>query len=227
MPDAMARYGVLMTTLHVILGSTRDTRAGERVAAWVLRHAQAHGGFDVELIDLRDWPLPMFQEHLGTIGDITDPTYSEPIVKQWNAKLSGADAFLVVTAEYLHSIPGVLKNAMDSIFLSYAFRNKPLGAVGYSVAAAGGARAVEQLMLIAIECEAAPLRNTVLIPHVGAAFDEAGNPRDPMTTAALTITLDDLAWWSGALGTARAAGSLPPGNARIRAAMARLAAATP
>ena len=169
----------------------------------------------------------MFQEHLGTIGDIRDPTYSEPIVKRWNAKLSGADAFLVVTAEYLHSIPGVLKNAMDSIFLSYAFRNKPLGAVGYSVAAAGGARAVEQLMLIAIECEAAPLRNTVLIPHVGTAFDDAGNPRDPMTTAALTITLDDLAWWSGALATARAAGSLPPGNARIRAAMARLAAPTP
>ena len=123
----------------------------------------------------------MFQEHLGTIGDILDPTYSEPIVKRWNAKLSSADAFLVVTAEYLHSI----------------------------------------------ECEAAPLRNAVLIPHVGAAFDDAGYPRDPMTTAALTITLDDLAWWSGALATARAAGSLPPGNARIRAAMARLAAPTP
>ena len=135
-----------MTKLQIILGTTREGRNGERVAPWVVRRAEAHGGFEVELIDLRDWPLPIFQEHLGTIGNIANPTYSDPIVKRWNTKLKEADAFIVITPEYLHSVPGVLKNAMDSIFLSYAFRNKPFAAVGYSVApAAAGPRQIDRI----------------------------------------------------------------------------------
>ena len=87
---------------------------------------------------LRDWPLPMFGEHFGTIGDFQDPTYSDPIVKRWNQKIEEADAYLVLTPEYNHSIPGVLKNAIDSVFMSFAFRNKPLAVVGYSGGIAGG-----------------------------------------------------------------------------------------
>lgn len=214
-----------MTKLQIILGTTREGRNGERVAPWVVRRAEAHGGFEVELIDLRDWPLPIFQEHLGTIGNIANPTYSDPIVKRWNTKLKEADAFIVITPEYLHSVPGVLKNAMDSIFLSYAFRNKPFAAVGYSVAPAAAARAVEHLMLIAIESEAAPLRNTVLIPNVANAFNENGDPKDPGTEAAMQILLEDVAWWSKALTPARAAGSLPPGTFRMRAYVAKAQAA--
>ena len=214
-----------MTKLHIILGSTRENRNGERIAPWVVKRAREHGGFEVELIDLRDWPLPIFQEHLGTIGDIADPTYSDPIVKRWNAKIKEGDAFIIITPEYLHSVPGVLKNAMDSIFLSYAFRNKPIGAIGYSVAAAAGARAVEHLMHIAIECEAAPLRNTVLIPNVANAFDPDGDPKDPGTEAALQILLEDVTWWSNALAPARTAGSLAPGTFRMRAYLAKAQAA--
>ena len=206
-----------MTKLQIILGTTRESRNGERVAPWVVKRAKEMGGFDVELIDLRDWPLPIFQEHMGTIGNIADPTYSDPIVKRWNAKLKEADAFIVITPEYLHSVPGVLKNAMDSIFLSFAFRNKPFAAIGYSVAAAAGARAVEHLMLIAIESEAAPLRNTVLIPNIAGAFGQDGAPKDPGTEAALQILLEDVAWWSNALAPARTAGALPPGTFRMRA----------
>lgn len=207
--------------LQIILGSIRPTREVERVAPWVLRRAEAHGEFQAETIDLRDWPLPHFAEHLGSIGDFADPTYSDPLVKRWNAKIREADAYLFVTPEYNHSVPGVLKNAIDSVFVSFAFRNKPVGAVGYSVGIAAGSRAIEHLAHIMIETEAAPLRNTVLIPKVGEAFDEAGDPTDPATEAALQIVLDDLAWWGHALREAREEGELLPGSFRMMAAMSR------
>jgi len=211
-----------MLNLKIIIGSTRPTRAADRVAPWVIERAKAHGEFDVEVLDLRDWPLPPFQEHMGSIGDFADPTYSEPIVRRWNRTLKEADALLVITAEYLHSIPGTLKNAFDSVFVSWALRNKPLAAVGYSNGIAAGVRAVEHLMHVAIECEMVPLRNTVLIPKVEAAFDDKGEPLDPPTTIAMNVMLEDLKWWGSLLARGRAEGELAPGVLRARAAMARM-----
>ena len=208
--------------LQIILGSTRPERVIDRVGSWVESTARAHPGFDqVTLLDLRDWPLPMFAEGRGTIGDIADPTYSDPLVKRWNQTLKQGDAFLIITPEYLHSVPGVLKNALDSVFVSFAFRNKPATFVGYSVGHAAGARAVEHLAHIAIESELVPLRNTVLIPKVDQAFDDQGRPLDPVTDVALGIALEDLAWYAEALGAARAKGQLPPAMARMMAAMHR------
>jgi NAD(P)H-dependent FMN reductase len=142
--------------LLVIMASTRPTRLADQVAPWVVCRAEAHEAFSVGVIDLREWPLPIFGEHLGTIGDFADPTYSKPVVKRWNATIREGDAFLCVTPEYNHSIPGVLKNAVDSVFVRFGFRTKPATAVGYSVGIAAGARAVEHLAQILIEAEAAP-----------------------------------------------------------------------
>ncbi len=211
-----------MLKLKILLGSTRPTRSADLVAPWVLERASAHGAFDIEVLDLRDWSLPMFQEHLGTIGDFNDPTYSDPVVRQWNRTLKEADALLIVTPEYLHSVPGVLKNALDSVFVSFALRNKPLADVGYSSGIAAGVRAVEHLMHIAIESEMVPLRDTVIIPHVATAFDAHGVPVDPMTDIAMTVMLDDLAWWGALLAQGRAQGELVPGAFRMRAAMAAI-----
>jgi NAD(P)H-dependent FMN reductase len=209
-----------MHKLQIIVGSTRPTRAADRVVPWLVERASEHGAFDVELLDLRDWQLPFFQEHMGTIGDFADPTYSEPVVKAWNTKVAEGDAYLIVTAEYNHSVPGQLKNAIDSVFVSWALRNKPVAFVGYSGGIAAGTRAVEHLALIAIEAEAVPLRNTVLIPFVADAFGDDGRPTNRATEIALSITLDDLAWWSTVLTRARAEGELPPGSIRARAAAA-------
>ena len=209
-----------MLNLKIIVASTRPTRVADLVVPWVVESATAHGAFEVEVLDLRDWPLPMFQEHLGTIGDFADPTYSEPIVREWNRKLKGADALMVVTAEYGHSIPGVLKNAFDSVFVSFALRNKPIAAVGYSIGVAAGVRAVEHLFDVAIESEMVPLRDTVLLSKVGSAFDDQGVPIDFGTRIAMTIMLDDLAWWGELLAYGRANGELPPAAFRVRAAMA-------
>jgi NAD(P)H-dependent FMN reductase len=182
-----------MPKLQVIVGTTRPTRAADRVLPWVVERAKGHGVFEVEVLDLRDWRLPFFQEHVGTIGDFSDPTYSGPVVRSWNRKVAEGDAFLIVSAEYNHSVPGELKNAIDSVWVSFGFRNKPIGFVGYSGGIAGGARVVEHLALIAVEGESVPLRSSVLIPFVTDAFDEDDKPKNPVTDIALGITLDDLA----------------------------------
>ncbi|HLW94296.1 MAG TPA: NAD(P)H-dependent oxidoreductase [Solirubrobacteraceae bacterium] len=210
-----------MNKLQIIVGSTRPTRAAERVFPWIAEQAAQHGSFDVEVIDLRDWNLPFFQEHVGTIGDFANPTYSEPAVKAWNEKLAEGDAYLVVTAEYNHSVPGELKNAIDNVFVSFALRNKPMAFVGYSGGIAAGTRAIEHLALIAVEAEAVPLRNSVLIPFVGDAFDADGGPVNPATANALSIVLDDLSWWADALSQARAEGELPPAAFRSRVPVAQ------
>jgi NAD(P)H-dependent FMN reductase len=215
-----------MSKLHVIIGSTRPTRSSDLVVPWVVSRAAGHESFDVEVIDLRDWPLPLFAEHLGTIGDFSDPTYSEPSVKAWNNKIKEADAYIVVTPEYNHSLPGVLKNAIDNLFLSFAFRNKPIAAVGYSAGIGAGIRAIEHLAHVVIEAEAVPLRNTVVIPFVTTAFNANGEAIDRAANASLDVMLDDLAWWSRALKAARSAGELVPGAFRLRAAMAAAEAAS-
>jgi NAD(P)H-dependent FMN reductase len=209
-----------MSKVLVIVGSTRPGRAADLVAPWIISQARAQEGFDVEVADLRDWPLPMFAEHPGTIGDINDPTYSEPIVRAWNKTVKQADAYIVVTPEYNHSIPAVLKNAIDTVWLSFGFRNKPVAAVGYSGSVGAGIRAIEHLAHVFIEAEAVPVRNTVVIPYVRTAFGEGGEPVDPETRIRLQVMLDDLAWWSSALEKARAEGELAPGTLRVRAAQA-------
>ncbi len=209
-----------MSKLLVIVGSTRPGRAADRVLPWLTRKVSEHEAFDAEIADLRDWPLPIFAEHLGTIGDFADPTYSEPLVKAWNNKIKSADAYLILTPEYNHSAPGGLKNAIDTVWLSFGFRNKPVAFVSYAGGQTGGVRAIEHLAHVFIETESVPVRNSVVIPNVHEAFDEQGEPRNPVTGIAADVMLDDLAWWSAALEKARAGGELVPGSFRIRAALA-------
>src|SRR5205085_4638871 len=138
--------------------------------------------------------MSSYAETMATIGDFANPTYSEPIVRQWNRTIAEGDAFIFITPEYNHSFSGVLKNAIDSVIASWAFRNKPAAFVAYSGGPVGGARAVEQLALVLIEAEMVPLRNTVLIPAAHAAFDDYAQPTNPQTDVALEILLEDLAW---------------------------------
>ena len=211
-----------MSKLHIIIGSTRPHRAADLVAPWVIDRAQNHGGFDVEVLDLRDWALPIFEETFETVGDFSNPSYSSPVVRSWNKKIAEGDAFLVITPEYNHSVPAVLKNAIDSVFVSFAFRNKPIAAVGYSGGVAGGVRAIEHLAQIAVEAEMVPLRTATIFPQVFEAFTADHEPVNPVAEISLRIALDDLKWWSEILEIARANGQLPPAAFRIQAAAAAL-----
>jgi len=204
--------------LKIIVGSTRDGRASDRVLPWITSRAQEHGSFDVDVLDLRDWPLPMFQETFATVGNPRDPVYSEPVLKRWNQRIAEGDAFIFVTPEYNHSVPAVLKNAIDNVFVSFAFRNKVAAFVGYSGGVGAGVRVVEHLVHICVEAELMPLRSTVLVPNVGGAFDDDGAPVNPAANLAASIMLEDLAWWGNLLHTARL-GEVPP-PAAMRALVA-------
>ena len=210
-----------MLKLQVIIGSTRSGRNADSVCRWFVPVAQSHGAFEVETLDLRDWALPFFQETIATVGDFNDPTYSDPLVKRWNEKIKEADAYIIVTPEYNHSVPAVLKNAIDSVFFSYGFRQKPIAFVGYSLGSTAGVRAVEHLNQIMLETEAVPVRTPTLIPLVTNAFDAQGQPTNSALNVTLTVMLDDLAWLARSLKAARAAGTPPPAGVRIRAATAR------
>lgn len=187
-----------MAKLHIIIGSTREKRIGATVAAWAHRRAQEKG-LDTELVDLRDWPLPFYNEVAGP-KDLKG-NYSVDIAKQWAKKVGEADGFLIVTAEYNHGYPAVLKNALDYVYEEW--NGKPVAFVGYGGIAAG-ARSVEQLRTVAIELQMVPLRSAVHIPFVSRAFDAQGNAADERMNANLDATIADLDAWATKLKSLRA-----------------------
>ena len=97
-------------------------------------------------------------------------------MKRWNQRSASGDVYLFVTPEYNHSMPAVLKNAIDSVFASFGFRNKAAAFVSYSGGIAAGVRAIEHLAAVAVEAEMMPLRSAVIVPFVSTAFDEHGAP---------------------------------------------------
>lgn len=206
--------------LQIIAGSARSHRAIEPVLTWVRKTALAHDGFsDVEVLDLREWHLPMFDEGPAAFGP--EPSYTQERVEQWNRRIGEGDAYVFVTPEYNHSIPAVLKNAIDSVYGSFAFRHKPAAFVGYSAGPMAATRAIEHLALVAVELEMMPLRNTVLIPRIGDTFSDDG-PLERSPDFALEVMLDDLAWWSSLLKGARDK-QLSPGALRLYQKLSTLA----
>ncbi|APR84857.1 putative reductase [Minicystis rosea] len=192
--------------LQIVIGSTRDGRNADHIVEWIVPIARET--FEVEVLDLRDWKLPMFQETLATLGDLMNPTYTEPVVTKWNQKIHEAEAFVMITPEYNHSVPAVLKNAIDSVVYSFAFRNKPVAFVGYSTGIAAGVRAVEHLNQIMLEAEAIPVRTQVLFPMIHSAFDAEGKP-SPAIEKSARVAFEDLAWLGHTLKAGRATQPIP------------------
>jgi len=188
----------------VILGSTRDGRYGDKPAHWITEKLRADVRFDPELVDLRDWPLPFFDQARSP-ARVTDGNYGHDVANRWGAKVASADGFVIIAAEYNRGYTAVLKNALDWVYREW--NRKPVTFVGYG--AVGGSRAIEQLRTVAIELEMAPIRRAVHLPtDVFRATMSATAPADPAlfapADAVAKLMLDDLAWWTEALATARA-----------------------
>jgi NAD(P)H-dependent FMN reductase len=192
------------TTPHiqVILSTGREGRFSEKVGAWAMHRLAARGDLEVELIDLRDHPLPFFDQVIPPALGRRD--YPDDVAR-WAETVERADGFILVTAEYNHGYPALLKNALDHAFPE--FNRKAAAFVGYGNV--GGARAIEQLRLVAVEFEMAPLRHAVhILPDVMRPVREAGDAFDIELFAPLDARLDtlatDLGWWARALARARA-----------------------
>ena len=141
--------------IALVIGSTRANRFADKPAEWFAKLAKEHDDIELEVVDLRDFPLPFFDE-VGS--SLYVPAKSE-VAQRWQKKVAKFDGFVFVTAEYSRGPTAVLKNALDYAYTEW--NKKPVGFVGYG--GVGGARAIEQLRLHAIELQMAPIRNAVHI----------------------------------------------------------------
>lgn len=143
-----------MTKIAIILGSTKPGRNGEAVAKWVNDIAQQREDAQFELVDVKDFDLPLYDEPYPAMMQQYTKEHTKMV-----EKISEFDGYVFVTAEYNHAIPGALKNAID--YLNVEWKNKSAGFVSYG--SAGGARAVEQLRLVAAELQMADVRAQVML----------------------------------------------------------------
>lgn len=189
--------------LAVVTGSTRPGRVTDRQSKWIIKTAEKLDGVQVEHVDLKDYPLPFFNEAIS-------PRYNpdrkpEPAVQKWLDKISSFDAYIYVTPEYNHSFPGELKNTFD--FQTWELWRKPVAIASHGTV--GGARAAVHLKEVLSEAQAAVVPKFSAIAHMSDLIDEDGNlsaeaaanPYGPQTQ--LNVLLDELKWYSDALASAR------------------------
>jgi NAD(P)H-dependent FMN reductase len=144
-----------MLRVAIILGSTRPGRNGEAAAKWVYDIAGKRTDAEFEYVDIKDYNLPLLDEPNSALMR----QYTKEHNKTWSAKIDSFDAYVFVTAEYNHGIPGALKNAID--FLYNEWNNKVAAFVSYG--GVGGVRSVEQLRLVMAELQVATVRAQVAL----------------------------------------------------------------
>lgn len=189
--------------IAIIVGSTRPVRFADIPTQWIKAQAEARDDLTVEVVDLRDYPMPFFDE---VASNAWAPTQNEVAVK-WQKKLAEFDGYVFIVAEYNRSITGALKNALDQAYVEWA--RKPFGAVAYG--SMGGTSALAHLRMIGVELQMVPVRNSV---HIGGGdffkvhpgFGGSGNlggiagAVEPSAKA----MLDDVVWWAKATMAAKA-----------------------
>jgi len=188
--------------IALIIGSTRAARFADKPAHWMLDVAKKRTDMSVELVDLRDYNLPLFNE---MASNAWMPSQDEHAVK-WQKKLAEFDGYIFVVAEYNRSVTGSLKNALDQAYVEWG--HKPMGAIGYG--GLGAARAIEHLRTIAVELQMVPVRNAV---HIGGGEFMKVHPMganapiaeiEAAIAPAAKAMLDDVVWWAEATMAKRA-----------------------
>ncbi|MBC8160429.1 MAG: NAD(P)H-dependent oxidoreductase [Roseiflexaceae bacterium] len=184
--------------IAIIISSTRETRFADKPAQWLYDIARQRSDISVELLDLRDFPMPFFDE---VASNLYAPSQNE-VAQRWQKKVAEFDGYIFLVAEYNRSITGVLKNALDYAYTEW--NRKAAAYVGYG--SVGAARAIEHLRNISVELQMAPTRTGVHIQggdfyavwQQGKSLNELAYLQPNVTTM-----LDELVWWTTALKTAR------------------------
>src|SRR5205085_1317119 len=185
----------LMLKIAIIIGSTRPNRNGEAVAKWVYQVAKKRSDAEFELVDIKNFNLPLLDEPVPPIMG----QYSKPHTKTWAAKIGSFDGYVFVTPEYNHGISGALKNAIDFLFAEW--NNKAAGFVSYG--GIGGARAVEQLRLVLAEVQMATVRNQVLLSMFTDFENLSVFKPASQHEKSVNAVLDQIIVWGGALKALR------------------------
>ncbi|MCX7288750.1 MAG: NAD(P)H-dependent oxidoreductase [Rhodobacterales bacterium] len=188
--------------IAIIVSSTRPTRFADIPTTWIKAQAEARGDMDVEVVDLRDYPMPFFAEMASNAWMPTQ----DPVAVKWQKKLAEFDGYIFVVAEYNRSVTAALKNALDQAYVEWA--HKPFGAVAYG--SMGGTSALAHLRMIGVELQMVPVRNSVHIgggdffkvwPGVGGSGNIADIEAGLLPSA--KAMLDDVMWWAKATMAAR------------------------
>jgi len=187
-----------MLKIAIITGSTRPGRNNAAVSKWVYKIATERTDAEFELVDIADYNLSLFDEPVSPMFG----HYSHEHTKTWSKKIASFDAYVFVTPEYNHGIPGALKNAID--FLYREWNNKAAGFVSYG--AASGVRAVEHLRLVMAELMVATVRAQVPLSVLTDFEDFTKFAPDPKHVEEVHTLFDQLISWGGAMKTVREAG---------------------
>jgi NAD(P)H-dependent FMN reductase len=193
-----------MLKVGLIVGSTRQNRFAETPARWLVEGAAERSDLKLDVLDLRDFRLPFFDEPVPPL--YTGGVYTQPEAEVWRKRIGAFDAFIATVAEYNHGPTAVLKNAFDSAALEW--QRKPIAFVGYG--GVGAARAIEHLRGVVIELQMAPIKHEVNIamePFLGIVREgRTLNDYEYLVQARSTM-FDHLVWWGNALRAARDAAS--------------------
>lgn len=187
--------------IGIIISSTRAARFADKPAQWILEKAQQRGDAEYELVDLRDFDLPFFDE---VASNAWVPS-QDPKAVAWQKKIAEFDGYIFIVAEYNRSITGALKNALDQAYVEWT--KKPAAYVGYG--SVGAARAIEQLRLINVELQMVPVRQGVHISGSEFFTVWGGGKNEPMSAIegavgpSVNDMFDNLVWWTNATKTAR------------------------
>jgi NAD(P)H-dependent FMN reductase len=184
--------------IGVIIGTTRAARIADKPVAWLMERAEKRSDMEFEVVDLRDYPMPFFDE---VASNAYVPSTNE-VAQRWQKKIAEFDGFIFVTGEYNNSVPAVLKNALDYAYPEWS--RKAAAFFGYG--SAGGSRAVQHLREIAVELQMAPVRHAVFI--MGGDFMALMQGQKEVSEftylePVAAEMLDQLAWWATALKNAR------------------------
>lgn len=172
-------------SIPIILGTTRKGRMSEHAARFVAERLAVRPGVETDVIDIRDVPLPT-----DDAGDaIKDPAYS--------AAMARADGLVIVSPEYNHSFPGLLKHVLDSCLEEYI--HKAAGIVGVSAGPFGGSRMIQDFLPVLRELGLMTIFTDVYVGSVHKVFDENGTPQDPALGRRVDKFLDELVWMATTL----------------------------
>jgi NAD(P)H-dependent FMN reductase len=189
---------VAKPVLRVIIGSTRPGRVGPSVAEWIAERAREHGGFDVQVTDLAELTLPLYDEP----NHPRLKKYVHQHTKDWSALVEASDAFIFVTPEYNYAFNAALKNAIDYLYGEWS--HKAAGIVSYGGVAAG-TRATQMLKQVLTALKIMPVPEAVNIPFVLQHLDDDKRFKpSEMLDAAATAMLDEVLRWTESLRPLRA-----------------------
>lgn len=183
--------------LHVVIASTRPGRVGPAVARWFSDFAARHSAFEVKLVDLADFKLPIYDEPLHPAMQ----QYEHAHTKAWSASVAAADAFVFVTPEYNFNPPPALVNALNYVYREWNY--KACGFVSYG-GVSGGMRAVQMAKQLVTTLKMMPMVEGVAVPMLGQSLDgEGAFVSNELIDHSAQQMLDELSKWTGALASLR------------------------